>query len=226
MKNIIIKNIITSIITLFIGISTVVVACLYIFQKLEPGTPASATAAGFYFFQYYTSDSNDLVGISSFVICAFAIKNILQKRDEMPLLLILLYAIFVTGTTVTFLTTALFLGPSAAMNGSYYFIMFEGKLFFLHFLNPVLAIITLVFFINHHPLTWKHAIHCMATVVIYSFVYSPLVLTGVWKDFYGFTFGGKFGLATITFFVMWGVGLGTGFLLVFLHNLYYQKSHK
>ena len=226
MKKIIIKNIITGIVALFIGISTLIVACLYIFQKLPEGTPQSASAAGVYFFQYYTSDSNILVALLSFVVFAFSIKNVVHNRDEMPLWLIVLYVVATTGTTVTFLTTALYLGPTAAMNDSYYFIMFEGKLFFLHFLTPVLAIATAIFLLDHHPLTWKHAILCISTVVIYSLVYSPLVLSGVWKDFYGFTFGGQLGIAAISLFVMWGFGLGIGFLLVLFHNLYYRKMHK
>lgn len=226
MKKIIIKNIITSIVSLFIGISTLIVTCLFVFQKLEPGVPASASAAGIYFFRYYTSDSNFLVAIVSFIISGFCIKNILQKRDEMPLWLIILFLISSTGTTVTFLTTAVFLAPTYAMDGYSYFAMFEGRLFFLHFLTPVLAIAMLIFLLDYYLLNWKHALMCILTVAIYSCFYVPFVLSGYWPDFYGFTFGGQLWVTPISLIVMYGVAIGIGFMLVLCHNLFLQKMHK
>ncbi len=226
MKKTIIKNIITSIVSLFIGISTLIVTCLFVFQKLDPGIPASASAAGIYFFRYYTSDSNFLVAIVSFIILGFCIKNIVQKRDEMPIWLVVLFLIVTTGTTVTFLTTALFLAPTYAMNGNSYFFMFEGKLFFLHFLTPILAIFMVIFLLDYYRLNWKHALLCVLTVAIYSCFYVPFVLSGYWPDFYGFTFGGNLWVAPLSLIVMLGVAIGIGFMLVLFHNLFFKKLHK
>ena len=226
MKKIIIKHILISFIATFIAVSTIIVTCLFVFGQANGDTPASASALGAEFFKYFTSDSNILVALVSLVILGFSIKNIVQKRDEMPLWLVILYLIVTTGTTVTFLTTALFLAPTSVINGNSYFIMFEGKLFFLHFLTPVLAIILVVFFLDYYKFTWKHALMCISTVAFYSCFYIPFVLTGTWMDFYGFTFGGQLWIAPISLVVMLGVTIGIGFLLVLFHNLFLQKIHK
>ena len=225
MKKTLIKNIIVAIITLIIGISTTIITCLFVFEHQE-GVPESASANGLNFFKYYTSQSNVLVGIISFIILAFAIKNIVQKRDEMPIWLSVLSLVATTATTVTFLTSALFLAPTSVANGNSYFSMFEGRLFFLHFLTPLLAIILVVFLLNQNLFTWKHGMLCVLSVAIYSSFYAPLVLSNVWTDFYGFTFGGKIWAVPISLIVMLGVCLGLGMLLVLFHNLFYKKSHK
>ncbi len=211
------------IIAAFIAISTTIITLTYVFKKT--GTdPESATAIGVNFFRYYTSDSNILVAIISTIIFVYCLQNIIKKKDEMPLWLIVLFLVGVTGTTVTFLTTTFFLSPISAAMGNGYFTLFAGYLFFLHFLNPVLALVLILVLLNYHRLNWKHALMCAITVVIYSFIYTPCVLTNTWPDFYGFTFGGKLWLAPLSLLAMYGVGIGLGFILVLLHNLTIKRS--
>ena len=222
MKKGAIKNIITSIISLFVFISTLVITLQFVFDKQEE-IPDSASANGVLFFKYFTSDSNVLVALICVIILVFAIKNIAQKTDKMPKWLIILFTIATTGTTVTFLTTAFFLGPTTVINGNSYFTMFEGRLFFLHFLTPILAIILNVLFLNYHRLNWKHALLCVSTILVYSFVYIPCVLSGTWIDFYGFTFGGQMWVIPLALIIMYGLAIGIGFGLMVLHNLRVKK---
>lgn len=225
MNKTLIKKIITSIIALFVAISTTIITCLFVFEHQE-GVPESASANGIHFFKYYTSQSNVLVGILAFVIFAFAVKNIVQKRDEMPIWLVVLFLVATTATTVTFLTSAVFLAPTSVANGNSYFVMFEGRLFFLHFLTPILAIVLVIFLLDQHPFTWKHGMLCVLSVAVYASFYMPLVLTRVWTDFYGFTFGGVMWAVPISLIVMLGVCLGLGMLLALFHNLFFKKIHK
>ena len=225
MNKLLIKNIIISLIVLLIAIPTTIITFLFVFEK-HVVAPESASSNGYEFFNYYTSQSNILVAIISVIILVFTIRNILQKRDELPLWLIVLFLVATTATTVTLLTTALYLAPTYVASGNSYFMMFKGRLFFLHFLTPILAIILIIFLLNQYRLTWKHGLLCILSVATYSCLYVPLVVSHVWIDFYGFTFGGKLWAIPIALAVMLGVCLGLGLLLVLFHNLFYKKSHK
>lgn len=225
MNKLLVKNIIISLITLLIAIPTTIITFLFVFER-QAVAPESASSSGLAFFNYYTSQSNILVAIVSIIILVFTIRNILQNRDEMPIWLIVIFLVVSNATTVTLMTSAFFLAPTYMASGYSYFMMFEGRLFFLHFLTPVLAIILIIFLLNQHRLTWKHGLLCILSVAIYSCLYVPLVVSHVWIDFYGFTFGGKLWAVPIALSVMLGVCVGLGMLSVLFHNLFYKKSHK
>ena len=224
MSNTKIKNAILTVIATFIAVSMAIITVSYV---AAPGTTADGgTANGWAFFRYYTSDSNILVAILSIFVAVYALRNTLQNQDEMPEWLIIFYLVATTGTTVTFLTTAVFLTPLYTSYGYPFYFLFAGKMFFLHFLNPVLAIVILIFFLGKIKFNIKHVLLSISTVVVYSCVYVPMVLSKAWEDFYGFTFGGKNWVTPLSLIVMYSVTFGLAFLLAFLHNLFYKKMEE
>lgn len=88
---------------------------------------------------YYTIISNILMLISSSLFVGYMINN-----KEIPKWLSLFKYMSTICVTLTFLVVVFILAPM--YNFNYKHMLFENELLYLHFLCPILAIITLVFF--------------------------------------------------------------------------------
>ena len=116
----------------------------------------------------------------------------LKAKEELPKSLITWYLIAATSTMLTCLVVLFFLAPARATSGKDYFDMVLGPMFFLHFFNPILAAITLIFFADSHELTLKSRFLSLLPPAIYAIPYViNVVILKTWIDFYGFTFGGQ-----------------------------------
>ena len=69
-------------------------------------------------------------------------------------------------------------------NYSDFYNMYKNDMFFFHFLNPLLAFFTFLFFVKGDRLNWKEDFLGMVPMVIYSIFYVIFVLTHTWRDFY------------------------------------------
>lgn len=221
-----IRNIVSLSICILIVIFTIIASIMGITAKVEEGSSSSLVVGGWHFFRYYTSDSNIFLGIVSLIVSIYNIRNLRQNRDELPKWVNVFYVVALTGTTITFLTTAFFLTPTYMSSGHSFFALFEGNLFFLHFLDPVLGIIAFIFFMRYEKLNIKHALLCISTVFIYSCFYIPFIITKIWPDFYGFTFGGKNWVIPITALVFNAIGFGIGYVQIVLRNVLINKNSK
>ncbi len=182
---------------------------LFIFTFISIGNyfwstgDANMTVHGVSCFRYYTNLSNILMAIASLITLFYLSKSLFKNKEyNLPKWLLVLRNVSTTSVTVTFLTVVFFLGPLAVSNGNSYFIMFKGMAFFLHFLNPVIAIILSIFFDNTSILNKKYSLLGMTTTFLYGIIYLPMILTNKWPDFYGFTFGGKYYLTPIVLVVI------------------------
>ena len=154
-------------------------------------------------FRYFTIDSNILCGIVCLIYLIFNLKSYFTNK-ELPHWLTLLKSSLTAAITVTFVTCIFFLGPTMG-----YANIFLGKNLFLHALNPLAAIIAFMFF-EEGRLTKIETLFTIAPTAVYSFVYVPCILTKVWEDFYGFTFGGNYFLVPIVLIIMYAVSYGLG----------------
>lgn len=124
-----------------------------------------------------------------------------------------------TATTVTLLTVLFFLAPMRAAHGKNYFDMLLEPMFFLHFFNPLLAIITYIFATGDQPTTLKSRLLATIPVIIYAAIYVVcVVVTQVWPDFYGLTFGGRYYLAPLVVLVFWLLAFASASLLTFFRH--------
>ena len=216
-----VKNIILLAISTFIAVSTTIITVSSVIA--HGNSSVGGTANGFQFFRYFTSDSNVLLAVISILVAIKSLRNILQNQDEMANWLVLLYLVGATGTTVTFLTTTLFLTPLYTSYGYGFFYLYKGSMFFMHLLNPILAIVVVVFLLEGMTFNIKHVLLSTITVVLYSFIYAPMVLLKKWSDFYGFTFGGKVWVTPLSILMMYAAAFGIAFLLALFHNLHYKR---
>ena len=106
---------------------------------------------GFSFFKFYTQDSNILLGISSAVMAACKIRFLLSGKKSPDSVKLFSY-IAVCCTTLTITVVLALLIPNAGgysmQNFSRY--MLEGPGFFMHFVCPVMALVSFIFFEDIH----------------------------------------------------------------------------
>lgn len=170
----------------------------------------------------FTILSNIFLGIVALIL---AILNV-TKKDKFPNSTQLNWYLAATSAgLVTFFTVILFLAPMRAMHGKNYFDMIVETMFFLHFLNPILAAIAFIFFTGNHPINLKSRLLATLPVFFYAIPYFlNVVIFKTWPDFYGLTFGGKYFLLPLVFAAFILLVFGIASLLVFLRRKAKQTS--
>lgn len=129
------------------------------------------------------------------------------------------YLAATTASMITCLTVLFFLAPMRAAKGGNYFDPLLETMFFLHFFNPVFAAITYIFTMDKIKITWRARLLSALPFVIYAIVYLTCVILGLWPDFYGLTFGGKYYLTPIVFLVFLALSYGITSGLVKLRDV-------
>ena len=202
-------NIFDTVINLGIVLCTVAAVGYY----FVPGLPAYGLT-GTTCFRYFTTDSNVLLGITCLIMLVFNIRNLIHPEKSIPRAVYLIKLVGTVSTTVTMLTVVFFLGPMAAAKGGIhsYLNFFRTNVFVLHLSNPVLAIVSFLFFEKSGRFDLRSTLWTLSPTVVYSLVYlTEVIFTHKWPDFYGFTFGGNYSVAPISLIVMylvtWVIGL-------------------
>ena len=147
------------------------------------------------------------------LIAGVTLTAVFAATGTIPAWVWLLKYIGTVTVTVTILTVFLFLGPSIGKGWAQK--LLTGPDFFLHLVNPILALITFCFF-ERRSMTFGQALTGLVPVLLYGFLYIYKVIYAPegkrWKDFYGFVRGGKTviilsGLVVGTFLVCMGLML-------------------
>ena len=164
----------------------------------------------------FTILSNIFLGLVAIVTAIIAAA---KKDKPFSLALLTWYLAAASAGLVTFFTVVFFLAPVRVANGKNYFDMLVETMFFLHFLNPVLAASAFVFLTGHSKITLKSRLLATSPVLVYSVPYIlNVVFLKTWPDFYGLTFGGKYFLLPLVFAVFIFFIFGIASLLVFLRK--------
>ncbi|MBP5193270.1 MAG: hypothetical protein J6126_00910 [Clostridia bacterium] len=157
--------------------------------------------------RYFTVLSNVFAAIACAITFYFNVKNILRDEYKFPLWSVKLKYTATVSVTVTFLTVVFFLAPYSAILGSGYFTLFRYNNFYLHFLSPVLVILSFILSERAGELKFPLSFLGLAPTAIYSVLYTTMVLIGEerggWPDFYGFTFGGDMIAAALSLIMMY-----------------------
>lgn len=180
-----------------------------------PGTGSTLSASRIAMFKFFTVDSNVIMGIVSAKV-AIDLKKIMRgKMETLPKLDYLLTLMGATGVTLTMLVTVFYLAPTIP-NG--WFVCFNNSNLFLHVINPIVSIVTFLFFERTDKMNFKDAVLGVVPMSIYAVFYITMaiinskdgyVLPGY--DFYGFfAFGLKSGFIVfpIIFLLTYGISAG------------------
>ncbi len=151
------------------------------------------SSTNFKAFKYFTVDSNVFAGIISLVYMIFQIGIARGKIKEMPRAMPLLKLAATTGVTLTMMVTVFFLAPKSTTT---YFAYFMNANFFMHFLTPVLCIVSFVCF-EKTEISFAQSLSGVIPMVLYAFFYIPNILLHLQNgqpvhdyDWYGFLDGG------------------------------------
>ena len=165
--------------------------------------------SGFLCLRYFTNLSNIFSAGAAAIILVFNVKNVINDEYVFPKWAITVKYVSACAVAVTFVTVTVFLTPMVALNGKSFFLLFKGNSFFVHFLNPLLAIINIILFERTPALSFKNAAIGVIPTLIYSVVYVVLVVGfKIWPDFYNFTFNGTYWALPIVIACMYGMAFG------------------
>lgn len=182
--------------------------------------------SGWYCFRFFTVLSNIFLAITSIIIIVFDVKNIINNKYEIPKWAMILKFMGTVAATVTLLTVVLLLSPLWEINGDGYFTLFLKNNFFMHLVNPVLGLITFIFFERPNDFKFKYIFFGLLPTVLYSIVYITLVLVGYWPDFYYFTFGGYMWAAPISAIIMYLLTFTYAFLIWLFQRKWANRKKK
>ncbi len=169
----------------------------------------------------FTVLSNVFMGIVALVAAVISIKKLKKKQNAINTW----YFVATSACMLTFFTVIFFLSPMRALNGKNYFDMLLEPMFFLHFLNPVLAATTFVFLSGGTKIDLKSRFLAVIPIALYAIPYIVcVVVLKIWPDFYGVTFGGRYYLTPLVFvvfcFALFCIASG----LAFFHNKLSSKN--
>lgn len=179
--------------------------------------------------RFFTTLSNLYAALAAAVTAVFAARNLINDEYRFPFWAIAFKYSATVCVSVTFLTVTLFLAPMTAANGNGYFLLFAGNNFYMHFLTPVLCIVSFLFLERAaKELPFRATLAGLLPVILYAAVYAVMVVgvgeaRGGWVDFYGLTFGGNTAAIPFSALAMCAAAFGISAALWALHRRRAQK---
>lgn len=215
-----IRKCIAIIVNLIIAVDAILISITGIVNGAGEGQ-LGTYIIGWGYFKPYTMNSNIFTGLVALIVAFCCLVNINNEEILLPRLLMRTYLMGTTCLVLTFLIAALFLAPIQVIKDRNYFVMFSGDMFFFHFLNPLLATISLTVLLKGTRFSFVDRFIGMIPTVIYSIVYFVMVVViKYWDDFYHFTFGGKYYLIPGVFIIIYAVTYTSSYLLTRMHNYF------
>ena len=220
-RALLIKKIIGIVINAFVFVSSMVILISGVVFGYNSFKGTFQGGPNISYIKYFTTLSNAFNGFVALFILVLLIKHF--KEDIIyPKWIKLLLLASTTSVALTFLTVLFFLAPTYISYGYSFFYMYQNDMFFLHFFNPLLSFLFFAFLFKGEKINPKECLFALIPMGLYSIVYSINVISGIWEDFYGFTFGGKYYLAIIVLPIMFAVT----YLTAFFTNLLSSKINK
>lgn len=176
------------------------------------GTTSTLSAARWGMLKYFTVDSNILMGIIALWAAILDYQIIKGKRKELPNYCYVLYLMGTVGVTLTMLVTIFFLAPTSV---GPWIALFSNSNFFLHLINPLVAIIIFVGLLRTKNISFVSTFIGIIPLILYAIYYvivsvahsaNGRVLPGY--DWYGFfVLGVKSGFVIVPLIVLITYGI-------------------
>ena len=150
------------------------------------------TAAGADNLQFFTVDSNLLLGLAHLAALILNAAGCTEKNERLALWLERLIYLATVAVALTFAVVVGFFGPTVG-----YPPLFQGANLFFHLIIPVLGILTLCILHRNRPIPLWETAAALIPSVLYGLYYTAVLLIyGVHfpeTDWYGFASGGLIG---------------------------------
>lgn len=179
----------------------------------------------------FTVDSNILLGIVA-LIAAVDEKRVLDgKKSSISTSTYIAKLTGTVGVTLTMIITVFFLAPTTAATYGF-FASFLYSNFFLHLLNPILAIVTFLLYEQTDRIPFKHTFTGIIPMLIYTVYYVSVALahSNNGKISEGYDWYGFFALGTASAAIIVPILIlltfGISFLLWRLNKRGFKKQEK
>lgn len=191
------------------------VCCMFSVGWMMSGISSGAlSSAGLGMLKYFTVDSNILMGVVALVVAIDQWGVVRGTKSDISILSYVLKLMGTASVTLTMLVTVFFLTPT--MYSTYgLFGLFMNSNFFMHLLDPLLAVVVFARFEKTDRLTIKHAVAGIVPMAVYAVYYVAECVIhsqgGVIQkgyDWYGFFFAGLqsgFIVLPIIFLITFGI---------------------
>ena len=209
-------NIVDLVLNALVLIFTIASVAYYWFKQ---GT-GNMQVVGSLCLRYFTIDSNIFCAITCGIILVFNIMRLKNPDLVTPTWAVIVKFLGMNSVMVTFLVVVVGLTPmNVAMNGAPLFDLFTENSFFLHFLCPVLAFLSVVIFEKWDDFNKKYMWLELVAITVYGIVYYLMVvILAEWEDFYGFTAGGRWYIMWIPPVAIFGISIGVGYLTFYIRD--------
>ena len=171
-------------------------------------------------FQFFTFDSNLLLGIVTVMFIAYEIMLIKGKIEKIPRYAYLLKFVSTVAVGLTMFTVVILLAPQTTKG---YFSLFLNANLFFHLICPLVAIISFCFFEKQNDIKFKECVYGLIPTLLYGIYYTINVaiymengVVAFEHDWYGFAKGGAIGIALSVIMMFSGTYLIS--LLVYFLN--------
>ena len=215
-------NILSLVSNLFILITVTWSVVFYFYHEDGSG---NMLAHGTQCFKFFTIDSNILAAVASAIYLYFNIARAAGKEIATPKWLKVFKYVATNAVMVTFFVVLVFLIPVYAYtDGVSPLFFYEQNCIILHLFGPLIAMLTMVVFERDDQIEKNLTLYQFVPVILYGIIYfSCVIIAGVWEDFYGFTFGGRYYLTPIAAVLVLGVSYGASELNYYLQKLSIKK---
>lgn len=213
------KTTIGIILNFVIFIITTIVMVRYAL-KFDGQGPLGEFTNGLGSLRTFTNESNIFCALTSLILAIVGIRNLITKTYNFSKPLKVLQLIATTTVVLTFTIVTVFLNPMRIATTGNLFDLFSNEMFFTHFLTPLLATLTFIFFTpsKAHLKTVDNFL-ALAPIIIYGIVYlTNVIFLQTWPDFYNFTLGGQTQFIPLVFAIILAGSFGIAHLLTSTQN--------
>lgn len=174
----------------------VLFSTLWMMSGIEIGSSGSVLSASHLrMFQFFTVDSNVLMGIIALIAALAWRKAGKEGKTEVSRGIYILVLVGTAAVTLTMLVTVFFLAPTFGEN---WLMLFAQSNFFLHLVTPLCSILILVFLEKNTVVTFWDTLFGMIPMLLYAVYYMGNALSHAQGDviprqydWYGFLMFGK-----------------------------------
>lgn len=149
----------------------IVLVIIYLILSLSFEVSGSMMGAGWGILKYYTTLSNIFAMITSAILLPYQIISFVKKHDVVPVWSLILKLTSTVSVMLTFLISALYLGPINVTNGRSYWEMFSGTTMIVHLIVPLLAFASFCFLESSKEIKFRYSFLGLWTVLTYSIFY-------------------------------------------------------
>jgi len=152
-----------------------------------PGMIGSIESHGASMFRFYTQDSNLFALVACAIFVYFAVRNLRRGVYAVPMWVKTVKYMVTCCLMVTFLVVVCVLAPMYGP-GSLEVMLFSDHSLYVHFLCPLVALISFVFFEGGAPLEKKHVLYALIPTLVYGVVMLALNILRVVHGPYPFLY--------------------------------------